>query len=135
MSDYDVQLRFEGQGPELTFVEAENSEGESVNIGEWVQIPDSNTHLLRLDYEELLNLRLNDTSLEPDLEPGNWVYFQDGALTKHGKVEKLGPLKRTEGGRVCHYGPEFVLLSTNDGRVYVKPEENLERNSARVGEK
>ena len=32
-----IRLRFSGDGPHLTFVEAENERGEGINVGRWVR--------------------------------------------------------------------------------------------------
>jgi len=49
----EVRLRFSGSfGDGLEFVEAENADGESIDVGEWER--DGGDHILSLDPEELV---------------------------------------------------------------------------------
>lgn len=46
-SDDEIILRFAGDEPTLQFVEAEDGDGESIDIGTWV--PEDDFHLLKVD--------------------------------------------------------------------------------------
>ena len=74
----DIRLRFSGTFPEgLTFVEAENEEGESINIGEWSEE----------DGDKILTIPTSDVRSEEEIREALEDLQDDERLTEYDSAD------------------------------------------------
>lgn len=74
----EIRLRFDGEFPEgLTFVDIENSEGESINVGEWSEE----------DGDKVLTIPTDD--VRPESEIREWLdkLQDDERLTEYDRAD------------------------------------------------